>query len=76
MVCGYDGVEGELEAYATRTLYLPELKVNFTTRNGGIFMFHVNKVLYYKMKNKNGNQYGVAFVQKTSMFKYLMNLND
>ncbi len=64
MVCGCDGVEGDLEPYATRTLYLLELKVNFRTRNGGIFMFHVNKVLHYKMNNQNGNQYGVAFVQK------------
>jgi len=42
MVCGCDGVEGELEAYDAWTLYLLKSKVKFKTRNGHIFMFHVN----------------------------------
>jgi hypothetical protein len=44
MVCCCDGVEGELKTYATRTLYLLEFKVKLRTRNGGIFMFHVDNV--------------------------------
>jgi len=76
MVCGCDGVKGELEAYDAWILYLLEFKVKFRTRNGRIFMFHVDKVLHYIMKNQSGNQYGVAFFQKTFVFKYLMNFNE
>jgi hypothetical protein len=75
MVCGCDGVEGELKVDGLGTLCLPEFKFKFKTKSGGIFMFFVDKILHYTMKNQSGNQYGVTFVQKTSMFKYLMNLN-
>jgi hypothetical protein len=46
MVCGCDGVEGELEVDGVGTLCLPKFKVKFKIRNGGIFMFHANKVLH------------------------------
>jgi len=66
-----DGLESELKAYGAGTFCLSE----FNTRNGGIFMFRVDNVLHYTMKNQSGNQYGVTFVQKTYVFKYLINLN-
>jgi hypothetical protein len=75
MAHGCDGVENELEADGMRTFCLPEFKIKFKIRSGGIFMFHADKVLHCTMKNQSGNQYGVAFVQKTYVFKYLMNLN-
>jgi hypothetical protein len=58
-----------------KTFYLSEFKTKFETRSDGIFMFCVDKNLHCKMKNQRGNQYGVTFIQKTFMFKYLMNLN-
>jgi len=39
MVCGCDGVEGELETNGARTFCLLKFKIKFKTRNGGIFMF-------------------------------------
>ncbi len=71
-----DGVEGDSEANGVGTFYLLEFKIKFKTRNGGIFMFRANKVLHCIMINQNGDQYSVAFVQKTYVFTYLMNLND
>ncbi len=76
MVCGCDGVEGELEVDGVGTFCLPKFKVKFKTRNGGIFMFHANKLLHCTMKNQSGDQYGVAFAQSTCLFKYLTNLNE
>jgi hypothetical protein len=51
MVCGCDGVEGELEVDGVGTFCLPKFKVKFKTRNGGIFIFHANKVLHCIRKN-------------------------
>jgi len=74
MVHGCDGVENELEANGTKTFCLSKFKIKFKIRSGN-FMFCADKVLHCTMKNQSGNQYGVAFVQKTYVFKYLMNLN-
>jgi hypothetical protein len=76
LVCGCDRVEGELEVDGIVAFCVPKFKVKFKTRNGGIFMFHANKVLHCIMKNQSGDQYGVAFAQNTFVFKYLMNLNE
>ncbi len=46
MVCGCDGVEGELDVDGVGTFCLPKFKVKFKTRNGSIFIFHTNKVLH------------------------------
>jgi hypothetical protein len=76
MVHGCDGLENESKVDGARTFCLPKFTIKFKIRSGGIFMFHVDKVLHCTMKNQSGNQYGVAFDQKTYAFKYLMNLNE
>jgi hypothetical protein len=73
MVHGCDDVENESKVDGANTFYLSKFKIKI--KSGGIFMFGADKVLHYTINNQNGNQYGVAFVQKTYVFKYLMNLN-
>ncbi len=46
------------------TFCLPEFEVKFETKNGAIFMFRENKVLFYTMKNQGRNQYVMAFFQE------------
>jgi len=54
--------------------YLPKFEVKFGTKNGAIFMFKVDKVLYCTMKNQGRNQYGMTYFQKTYILNYLKSL--
>ncbi len=49
----------------------PKFEVKFETKNGVIFMFMANKVLHCTIKNQRGNQYGMAFFQKTYVLNHL-----
>lgn len=50
--------------YGQTTFCLTKFEVKLETKNGAIFMFRANKILHYIMKNKKGNQYGMAFFPK------------
>jgi hypothetical protein len=56
------------------TFCLPEFEVKFETKNGAIFMFKTNKVFDCTMKNQGGNQYDIAFFQKSYVLNHLKSL--
>jgi hypothetical protein len=65
------GVDWKVHATGESTFYLLEFGLKFKGVNGTIFMFMVHKILHYILKNATGIQYGIAFFQKTSIFRHL-----
>jgi len=52
--------------------YLLELIIEFG--DYGFVLFRAYKVLHCTMKNQGGNQYGMAFFQKTHVLNHLKSL--
>ncbi len=50
---------------------LPEYPIKFKTHNGFIFMFKVDKHLHFTIKNQMGDQYVMAFFQKSYIMNFL-----
>jgi len=53
---------------------LLKFEVKRKTKNGAIFMFNANKVIFCTMKNQRGNQCSMAFFQKTYVSIHLRSL--
>ncbi len=65
----HDIENGQVEGQGTFCLL--EYPIKFKTHNGLIFMFKTDKHVHCTIKNQMGDQYGLAFFQKTSIMNFL-----